>query len=153
LKKAFIRLKEDYPELKLLIVGSGPKEQMNRLKEIPSVRITGFVKNVVPYFQAMDVFVMPSLTETTSLATLEAMSCKLSVIATKVGHIKDYIKPKFNGMFFGKENDYILRRKMELLLNDQGLRHIMGNNARKTVEEKFSWNRTRRDVKKALSMF
>ncbi|MBD3355052.1 glycosyltransferase, partial [Candidatus Woesearchaeota archaeon] len=118
LKKAYLRLKKDYPGIKLLIVGDGPEEEMKKLRRIPDVNLTGAVKDVVPYLQAMDIFVMPSLTETTSLATIEAMSTGLAVVSTKVGYIKEYIIHKFNGMFFGKQNDYILRKRIELLLND-----------------------------------
>jgi len=39
LKKSYMRLKGDYPEIKLLIVGSGPEEEMNKLKRIPDVKI------------------------------------------------------------------------------------------------------------------
>ena len=150
LKKAYMRLRDDYKDIGLLIVGSGLAEEMNKLKRIPNIKITGFVKNVVPYLQAMDIFVMPSLTETTSLATLEAMACKLAVVSTKVGYIKEYIIHKFNGMFFGKHNDYLLRKRVELLLNDQGTRYLLGNNARKTVKQKFAWERTIEEIKKAL---
>ena len=55
------------------------------------VVITGKKDDVVNYLNAMDVFVMPSLTETTCLAALEAMSCSLPVITTRVGSIKDYV--------------------------------------------------------------
>jgi len=152
LKRAYLRLLEEYKDIGLLIVGSGPEEEMNKLRSLPNVKITGFVNNVVPYLQAMDIFVMPSLTETTSLATLEAMACKLAVVTTKVGYIKEYIIHKYNGLFFGKQNDYILRKRLGLLLNDPGTAQMLGNNARKTVEQKFSWDNTIKNIKKALSI-
>jgi glycosyltransferase involved in cell wall biosynthesis len=153
LKKAFLRLKEDHKDLRLLIVGSGPDEEVEKLKDIPGVKITGFVEDVVPYLQAMDIFVLPSLTETTSLATLEAMSCALPVLSTKVGYIKEYIVNKQNGMFFSEKNPYMLRKKLELLLNFPAKRHILGANARKTVQVKFSWNTTIGKIKKILKSY
>ncbi len=150
LKKAYLRLKNDYPEIKLLIVGDGPEEEMKKLRRIPDVSLTGAVNYVVPYLQAMDVFVMPSLTETTSLATIEAMSTGLAVVSTKAGYIKEYIIHKFNGMFFGKQNDYILRKRIELLLNDTHTRYLLGRHARKTIKQKFSWEKTIEDIKIAL---
>jgi len=152
LKKAYIRLKKDYPEVRLLIVGGGPEEEMKKLRKIPDIKLTGSVKDVVPYLQAMDVFVMPSLTETTSLATIEAMATGLAVVSTKVGYVKEYIIHKFNGMFFGKENDYILKKRIELLLNDTHTRYLLGRHARKTIKQKFSWERTIKDLKKSLDM-
>jgi len=39
----------------------------------------------------MDIYVLPSLTETTSLSTMEAMSCGAVPVTTPVGHLKEYI--------------------------------------------------------------
>ena len=40
---------------------------------------------------------MPSLTETSSLATMEAMSTGLPVITTPVGHMRNYVEDNYNG--------------------------------------------------------
>jgi len=126
---------------------------MEKLKDTPGLKITGFVDNVVPYLQAMDIFVMPSLTETTSLSTIEAMSCGLPVIATRVGDIKNYIIPKKNGLFMGKSNHYILKKKLERLLDDKYLRSTLGHNARETVVRKFSWRDTISNIRKAFLLY
>jgi glycosyltransferase involved in cell wall biosynthesis len=149
LKRAFTKL--DIKEKLLLLIGDGPEKRV--FEEMPDVRITGFVDNVVPFLQATDIFVMPSLTETTSLATLEAMSCGLPVIVTKVGYMKEYIKNKINGLFFPKRNDYILRKKIEMLANDQELREELGTDAREDVINKFSWKRTVENINKILTIF
>jgi len=47
---------------------------------------------------------LPSLTETSSISTLEAMSCGLPVIATPVGSIPDYIYNRKNGLIFEKKD-------------------------------------------------
>jgi len=153
LRRAYSRLKEDYPNLSLLIIGSGPEEELEKFKELRDIKITGFVNNVPQYLQAVDIFVMPSLTETTSLATLEAMSTGLAVMATRVGYIKEYLINKKNGLFFPKKNDYLLRKKIEMLIKNKKLREFLGENARKIVIEKFSWNKTVDKINKALDMF
>lgn len=153
LRRAYSRLKEEHKNTYLLIIGSGPKTEVEKFKTLKDVKITGFVKNVVPYLQAMDIFVMPSLTETTSLATIEAMACSTAVLSTKVGYIKEYLIDRFNGMFFKKQNDYILRRKIELLMRDKELRHRLGVNARESVMQRFSWEKTVDKFKRALDMF
>jgi len=126
----------------LLIVGGGNKERINEIKELQNCKVTGFVHNVEDYLQAMDIFVMPSLTETTSLATLEAMSSSLPVVATKVGFIKNYLVKDHNGVFFARENPSMLSLKLEKLLEDSELRAKLGNNARKTVAYSLSWERS-----------
>ncbi len=122
-------------------------------KNVHNSRVTGFVNNVENYLQAADIFVMPSTTETTSLATIEAMSCRIPVVVTKVGYLKDYVIEKFNGLLFPAENEYLLRKKVELLLGDPRIRQIIGKNARKTVKQRFDWEKTVILLNKALKMF
>ena len=149
LKRAFAKLNVNNKQL--LLIGDGPEKEI--FKDMKDVKITGFIDNVVPYLQASDIFIMSSLTETTSLATIEAMSCELPVIVTKVGYMKEYIKNKKNGMFFPVKNDYILRKKIEMLANDPNLRQQLGKNARNTVINKFSWKKTVENINKALDIF
>jgi glycosyltransferase involved in cell wall biosynthesis len=136
--------------LHLLIVGDGTKEIVKEIKQKKNVTLTGFVDNVEDYLKAMDIFVMPSLTETTSLATLEAMSTGLPVIATKVGFIKKYIIKDYNGVFFPRESPSHLTLKIKLLLEDIALREKLGENARKTIAYSFSWERSINKIKRIL---
>ena len=152
LHKAFLRLKNKH-NLFLLIVGWGSKHNISIFKPLEDIKITGFLNDILPYLQAMDIFVLPSLTETSSLATMEAMACGLPVIATKVGYVKEYIIDKENGLFFPKNNDLVLSLKLEQLLKNKKLREKLGNNARKTALEKFSWDKTAEKIVKALSTF
>ena len=101
----------------------------------------------------MDIYVLPSLTETSSISTMEAMSCGLAVVSTKVGYVQKYIKEKVNGMFFPMQNYFVLSMKLEWLLENKKLREMLGKNARKTAVEKFSWERTVERIKIALDSF
>ena len=149
LSSAFKRL-HNPKKMFLLMVGDGPESQIKVFKENPNCLVTGFVRNVPEYLQAMDIFVMPSLTETTSLATLEAMSCGLPVIATKVGFIKRYLVKNHNGLFIPRNSPGILALKIEALLKDRNLRERLGENARKTVAYSFSWERSINKIKRML---
>ena len=153
LYRAYAKMKENYKNLLLLIVGGGVREQVEFFQKKKGVIVTGAVNNVVPYLQAMDIYVLPSLTETTSLSTMEAMATGLPVITTKVGYLKEYIKPGQNGMFFAAKNSYSLRLKLEKLMANQKLRMQLGINARKTIMNKYSWERTVKEIEKALSVF
>ncbi len=134
----------------LLMVGDGPEKQTKEFKENKSCKVTGFVSNVQDYLKAMDIFVMPSLTETTSLATLEAMASGLPVIATKVGFIRHYLVKDHNGLFFPRNSATMLSVKMNKLLQNKDLRIKLGQNARKTVAYAFSWERSINRIKKLL---
>jgi len=150
---AFNKLQAGWDNLTLLIVGGGVKEIEDRFREARNVTFAGFQENVVPYLQAMDIFVLPSLTETTSLVTIEAMACGLPVVVTPVGFIKRYIKDRENGLFFPKKNSTVLKLKLDWLLRNSFLRYRIGKRARKTVEEAFPWDKTVKDIEIVLEQF
>lgn len=150
LLRAFIRVKRTNPNTKLLIVGDGVESLKKTLLSKEGVIVTGAKDNVVPYLHAMDVYVLPSLTETTSLSTLEAMSCELPVIVTRVGMPKEYIKTGVNGFLFDKKDTYHLYRHIITLIKDPLLGTKMGKKARDTVIQNFQWKQTVSRIKEEL---
>ena len=113
LRDMILRAPEHY---RLLIVGDGDFEPH------PNVQVTGFVDNPEYYYNKMDVFIMPSRTETTSLATLEAMSCELPVIVSKVGFMANYVKKNVTGQFLLQDSPDILLSKLQMLEHDPEFR-------------------------------
>ena len=149
LYRAFGRINRKHDAL-LLIVGQDLRGVTKRFQSNPKVRLEGSTNNIVPYMQAMDVYVLSSLTETSSLSTIEAMSCGAAVISTPVGYVKEYIKEGFNGMFFPKKNAYELSKKMDKLLKDEFLRKRLGENSRRTIIDRFSWDKTVNELKEVF---
>ncbi len=145
---AFKQIEEKFPLARLVFVGEG----LSKYKKLedPKIIVTGQVDNVAEYLRAFDCFVLASLTETTSLATLEAMATGLPVICTPVGSIKKYIINGYNGLLFPKKNHYLLAKKFELLLNYEKLRTHLSENARKTVLQKYNWNETSNEIIEVL---
>lgn len=139
-------------KLVLLLVGDGTAEQLKEVESLYNCMVTKFVEStkVAEYLKALDIFVMPSLTETTSLATLEAMSSGLPVIATKVGYIQRYIAKDYNGIFFPRKSSTLLAAKIEKILADRVLQEKLGGNARKTIVYSFSWERSINKIKRIL---
>jgi glycosyltransferase involved in cell wall biosynthesis len=150
LLRAFIRLQTRYSNIKLLIVGDGIESIKKKLRERKDVILPGAQDNVVPYLQAMDIYVLSSLTETTSLTTLEAMSCELPVIATPVGFVKDYIQEGVNGLFFEKKDAAELVTKLSALIENEKYRRELGQNARKSIRERFKWEVTAEKISEAI---
>jgi glycosyltransferase involved in cell wall biosynthesis len=103
LYRAFLRLRKLYDKIILLIIGKGVQELRLMLESKKDIIVVEYAEDIVPYLQAMDIYVMPSLTETSSLSTMEAMSCGIAVVSTPVGYIKGYIKNNYNGFFFNKQ--------------------------------------------------
>ena len=153
LYRAFRRLEKKNKNIKLMIIGKGVKDQEEIFSSDRNIIMPGAQMDVVPYLQAMDIYVLPSLTETSSLSTMEAMSCGLAVVSTPVGYVKDYIEERENGMLFPFKNSMRLSMKLEVLANDEELRLRLGRNARRTIEKKFSWEETSQQIKEVIDDF
>ena len=153
LYRAFRRIEKKYENLKLLIIGKGIKSLEQEFSSQRNIIMPGSVNGVVSYLQAMVIFVLPSLTETSSLATMEAMACGLPIVTTPVGYVKDYIVEKENGMFFPFKNSLVLSLKLEMLLKDDNLRVKLGRQARETIVDRFSWDKTSTKIREYLGYF
>ena len=95
---------KDCPNVKLLIVGNGPyKKDLEELAEVLDlgkyVIFTGEIPNeeISPIYQAADVFVSASSSETQGLTYTEAMAAKTKVVAKG----NDYLNPLFNDLSLG----------------------------------------------------
>ncbi len=143
LLKAYEKFKEMHENASLLLVSYGKKSEMKKIRKLKDVKITGYVNKTLPYLVASDIFILPSSTETTSLATLEAMSAGLPVIVTRVGYIVRYVRNMHNGLFFEINDVDDLVKKMLLLCENETLRAELKKNAMKTARN-FRWSRTTR---------
>lgn len=151
LYRAFLRIRRKNPKLKLLVVGSGVKSIEKLFDNKPGVKRFDSTNNIIPYLQAMDLYVLPSLTETTSLSTMEAMACGVVPICTPVGCVKDYIKRGYNGFFFPLKDSYTLAKKIDSLANNKLLRHEISINAMATIKTHYFLDNTISKIKYVLS--
>jgi glycosyltransferase involved in cell wall biosynthesis len=150
LYRAFLRLAKKYNDVFLLIAGGGRKELEKLFSARKNVLLTGLKDNLAPYYQAMDVCVLPSLSETTSLTTMEAMASGVPVITTPVGLVKEYVVDGKTGFLFSKKNPYELFEKIEYLKNNPVACANLGMNARKTIVENYSWEKTIKGLKEVI---
>ncbi len=150
---AIEQVRMEFTNVTVLIVGDGLNEIKHRYMNIHNVHFVGSQNNVVPYLQAMDAYVLPSLIETTSLTTLEAMSCETPIVATKVGMVKEYISEKENGLLFPQKNHYVLALKLKWILQNPNKARTMAKNARQTVIDNFDWQITTKRIKAIFDAF
>ena len=93
------------------------------------------------YYRA-DVCVVPSIwDEPLGLVVLEAMATKTPVVVTRKGGIPLMVKDGANGLFVRPRNAKEIAEKVNILLANDGLRKKMGEKARQTVIEKFTWDK------------
>lgn len=146
LYSAFKLIKKEFKNTILLVVGGG----LEQFAADSKVHFTGQQDNVVPYYQASDIYVLPSLTETTSLTTLEAMSTGCAIVVTPVGSIREYVEDGKNGIIFPRRDVKTLAEMLRFLLTHEQTRISLGVEARKTVEKKRSWKTSVAQIRNAL---
>jgi glycosyltransferase involved in cell wall biosynthesis len=100
---AIARLVRDGVGCKCIIVGDGPLreelcEQALALGLSGHVLFEGFQRDVRPYLQAADAFVLSSATEGMPLSLLEAMACGLPCIVTDVGGTTEVVTDGVHGL-------------------------------------------------------
>lgn len=125
-----------------LMVGEGEmrgaiEARARALKVENEVVITGFQQDVRPYIGASDVVVLCSLTETFSLAAIEAMALRRPVVHSDVGGAAEMIRPGHNGFLFPVGDTAALVEKLAILA-DRAASRRMGHHARAVVEALFS---------------
>lgn len=121
----------------LVVVGHdkrrGRYEQLAQALGIAaSVRFTGAQKDVLPYYQAADVFVLPTLYDPQSNAVLEAMACGLPAITTTGCGVAELLSPE-SGHVVDAFDDAALAAAMTDLLQPDRAR-ALGAGARRAIE-------------------
>lgn len=86
----------------------------------------------------MDVFLLPSLSEGTSMTLLEAMSFSKPSIATAVGGTPEILKNKETGLLTKNKDKRELYEAIITLAQNEDLRIRYGNNARICYEKRFT---------------
>jgi glycosyltransferase involved in cell wall biosynthesis len=125
-----------------LMVGDGEmrgaiEARARELKVENNVVITGFQQDIRPYIGASDAVVLCSLTETFSLAAIEAMALRRPVVHSDVGGAAEMILPGHNGFLFPVGDTGALVEKLAILA-DRAVSRRMGRDARAVVEAQFS---------------
>ena len=124
-----------------IVGGSGPEETRVRarigsepaLRE--SVRFVGRVAELEkPALLAQsDLFVLPSTSDTSSIALLEAMACGTPVVATRAGGLPEVVDDGVTGRLVEPGDPAALVRTLDELLGDGSARRRLGSAAREHV--------------------
>lgn len=145
LLKACKILVESGCQFRLLVVGDGPlRQQLHEFVDVlgigEQVIFTGMREDIPDLMQAMDVFVLSSVSEGISLTLLEAMACCLPVVATAVGGNPEVVVEGTTGFLAKSGSPEDIAAKLTQVLSTKELRKSMGAAGRSRVLEKFSLN-------------
>jgi len=129
----------------LVIVGDGPQREalealVDKRKLRPRTWFAGNQADVLPWLQALDVFALPSYAnEGVPQALVQAMLAGLACVTTAAGSIPEAAIHEQTAIVVPPEDAASLRRALERLLADPGLRERLGRAARSHCEQRFSY--------------
>ncbi len=141
--EAMTELAREKEDIVLLIVGRGKEtenlQQAARQSGVEqNIIFYGFEKNPSLIYRNLDIFILPSLTEGTPMALLEAMCHEVPVIATRVGEIPNIIEDKQNGLLINRESARDIAEAVRFLLADRATAAQIAENGRQTVCRYYS---------------
>lgn len=141
------------PGATLVIVGDGPDQHRlanaaAQLHDPGAIVFTGgcHYDDVPAWLDAFDIFVLPSLTEGTPRALLEAMAMELPVVASRVGDIPHEVLGPSSGVVVQPKQKEALAQAVIELLTDPPRAQAMGRSARTTVLQKFDFHQSIRNL-------
>lgn len=139
----FIEFKKKYPEYheyKLVLVG---KYFMNEQYHHSSIIYTGFISEEMKYTFLKNslAIIMPSLYESLSLATLEAMIERIPIIVNKnCDVLYNHVLDSKTGKTFSSKEEFFQALKNYIHINSSDLEKE-GEKAREYVLKKYSWKK------------
>lgn len=151
--RAAVRLRAEYPELKVLLIGqvfhANDAEYEKKLEKLVvelgikgSIVFTGFRNDVCDLIQAMDVFVHPAVfQDPLPRILLEAAACGRPIVATKTGGIPEIIQDGISGLLVEPGNADALADAVLALLRHPDKAMRLGQEAMKRIEQTFSLRR------------
>ena len=144
--RAFAEALKEAPRLRLFIAGEGEDEDMLRrlcsqLGVADRVTFCGWVSPVEPFFRAMDINLLSSVSETFPYSILEGICAGCATICSDVGGMPELIDTGENGYIFPVGDDKQLARYMARLANDAGLRRAFAEALYEKASRDFSRDR------------
>jgi len=151
LLKSFKEIVSIHPNLKLLIFGSfrsHEKEVKNEVMDYmnennlnESVKFFDTRSDIKKIYNIFNVYVMSSVSEGLSLAAIEAMLMKRICVFSDIGPFKELVTDNENGFLFASKDHVSLREKLLYVINNYEAVSYIGDKARESIIEKFSFRR------------
>jgi len=143
--QAMSEVQRKHPSVHLLMVGDGfEKAELQETAQKLGLKahFAGWGKNVLSFYAAIDIFVLPSLLEGLSNSLLEAMSMGRPIIATWAGGNKDIIINGKNGFLVPPQDSESIASNTMKLIESEVLRKSMGQGNRERALREFIWEKT-----------
>lgn len=141
--RAFQNFSERNPDAWLLMVGDGPDRQ--KLEQLAiqlniddRTVFTGFVSRPAQHLAAMDIFLLSSHTEGTSMTLLEAMSMGIPPVVTNVGGNPEILTAKLSRNMVPSDDAEAFSAAIAELWSDEDLRTTQATLVTNFFRKRFS---------------
>lgn len=131
------------PDIIFLIAGDG--DEQKKLEEMAksfgiekNIYFLGFVRDKYSFFNAIDVNVLTSISESFPYVILEAARLSVPTVSTKTGGIPEIIKDDYTGYLFPVGNYKSLSRYILDLYDQRDKLKELGDNIKREVVERYS---------------
>ncbi|MBU3005713.1 glycosyltransferase [Paraglaciecola arctica] len=141
--EAFALVLKGYPDTVLIIVGDGEERdniesQIKQLGISNNVILPGYDPQPQHYLALMDIFLLSSLSEGTSMTLLEAMSLGKPCVVTNAGGNPEIIDDKLSGYVSKNDNFKDFAEKILFLCKHNQVRESFGSESKRIFNSKFS---------------
>ena len=141
---------KQHPNVMFLIAGDetegehGYKEYLLKLSRTLDieryVKYLSFIDDVPRLMAALDVFVLPSFSETFGLVVVEAMAMERPIIATNAGGLPEIITNGKTGLLIQPQDATAVARAIHCVLSDSALRSSLGHLAREEALKRYDFD-------------
>ena len=144
--KAYARIKADYPDSRLIVVGPGTRPRRKHEKNVKKnhlkdVVFTGPVSynDLVRYYRTADICCAPATgSESFGIILLEAMAMGKPIVASSIAGYASVMTDGKEGFLVPPRDDARLAQALSKLMADEKLRRDMGARGRVTAAD-YSW--------------
>lgn len=140
--RAIALIKNDFPNLKLLLVGKNNKEAFAEItNELGIENNVDFIEptnEVIKYLSISDIGIFPSIYEGLSLSFAEMMSCGLPLVISDIPSLTEMTNYEEAALIVPTKSPEEIANKVRLLIEDKRLAETKGYNARKLAVEKYT---------------
>lgn len=132
------QLKQDNPNLELLLIGNGEMEQELQdyvaKEQLTGIHFLGYRRDVPKLLQITNIVTLLSQREGLPKSIMEAMEASIPCVVTNTRGLRDLVQTNDNGYVIEHGDDESLKAAFTKLAQSEQLREQMGQRAKQLVE-------------------
>jgi sugar transferase (PEP-CTERM/EpsH1 system associated) len=128
-----------WPDAQFYIAGMNPNEKVQALKKMDGIHVTGFVEDILPYFDKATIFVAPfRIARGVQNKVLQAFACGIPVISTDMGAEGIRCQDGESILHANSPSDFI--EHITTLTQNQATYNQLSDKALGIIRQHYSWD-------------